>query len=854
VQPFEEQVRRHPHRLAVRDGERTLSYAELNGEANRIAGALLAETDAGRHPVVALLPLGCDYVCAAWGIWKAGKISVPVTPTDPDTALMRILNDVSARVLLCNSRTMMTAARVTSPQTRVINIDDIAKTDALPDPDRSIAPDDPAIIIYTSGSSGTPKGVIHSHRTYLQSVRCLQDRLALSADDRLSMLHTPGSISAQGTILCALLCGASIHPYDVAQDGLAHLAAWLLEARITFLRCIPTLFRLLAATLPRGKQFPDVRLCWLGGERVTTRDIEVWRQHFPVTSTFINNIGATETLSYAQYALHGQDVLKGSDLPVGYAHRGKVVTVRDSNGAIVPPGTVGEFVVESRFLSPGYWNRPELTRAKFRPAATGANARTYFTGDRGRQRKDGCLVYTGRQDDQVKIRGFRVETGAVETAIRNTASIDHVAVVPRKDQNGDLCLVAYLVENEPEHLLTTDLRHLLHERFPEYMVPSRFIAVAALPLTSTGKIDRNALPDLPEPPATTRSTVIGKGSVEHDLSEMWKQTLGIPYVGPDDHFFDLGGDSLHAVQILAAIEHVFGMQLPMTTLIHAPTVAAQADIIRSKEAPAASDGLVVLQPQGSLPPLFLVPPAASSTLGFRSLALHLGCDRPVYGFEPAGIDGRLPPQNRIEDMAAHYVRAMRDVQPHGPYYIGGRCLGGVVAFEMAQQLHAAEMPIHLLAVLDSRMPPGYTLKGRNKRPQADPIRNMKQCYYGTLRVAAHAYRHLFRKTRGENREPLATGPCNAPHPLMAIDPHERIRTAHMQARWRYIARRYPGRVTYFRSSGEGMREAWKHEWRRLCAGIDYVDIPGEHTTILHDAYVATVAAALRKELERAPAG
>ena len=851
---IEEQAQCHPQRLAVQDGGHALTYAELNRRANQVAHTILAAIPRGHHSVVVLIPQGHTFICATWGIWKAGKASVPITPTEPDAILAHVISETTAGLLLCSSETVHAALRVAPAQTEIINIDEIERGADRPNPELLIAPDDVSMIVYTSGSSGMPEGVPHTHRTYLQSIHSWAPRLNIDADDRLSLLHPPGAISTQGTILCAALFGASLHPHDVTRDGPATFREWLPRQRITFFRCVPTLFGHLTSGLPPDTQFPDVRICWLGGEPVTRYDVKLWQRHFSSRGTFINNLGTTETLSFAQYIIKGEAPLDDPVVPVGYGYADKVITVCNKHGHPVPPDTLGEITVTSRFLSKGYWNRPEDTRAAFVPGPEGGAIQTYLTGDLGKLREDGCLVYSGRKDNLVKIRGLRVDTDVVESVIRDITLVHDVAVAPRETRAHSLCLVAYLVY-EGKHTLRTDpLRDQLLERLSTHMVPSRFIAVDSLPLTSTGKVDRRALRKLDDAPAPAASTVGGMTSTERRLAEIWHAVLAGPPVGRSSNFFELGGDSMHAVEIVAAIEHVFNRRLPITTLIQAPTVAAQAAIIRSKVTPGPATSLVTLQPYGGLPPLFLVPPAASSVLRLRPLALRLGSTRPVYGFEPAGIDSLRPPLNRIEAMAEHYVREMRNAQPRGPYYIGGRCLGGVVAFEMAQQLHDAGERIGLVAVLDSMLPPGYTRRGLNSQAHSHRKPIMRRLTYRALKVAARIYRGVLGKQASSGKATGVKTPPRIPSQHASPDAHHTIRRAHAEARRRYIPRHYPGRITYFRSSNEGMRDAWNKGWRRLCAEIDFVDIPGQHKTILHDEHIATLAAVLQERLERTTAG
>jgi thioesterase domain-containing protein/acyl carrier protein len=460
-------------------------------------------------------------------------------------------------------------------------------------------------------------------------------------------------------------------------------------------------------TLTGHEEFPHLRLITTAGEPALKTDVELYRRHFGRDCLFVNGLRSTEAGSIRHYFVDQETVILGATVPVGFPIQDMRIAVLDASGAELPSGEVGEIAVTSRYLSPGYWKRPEVTKAKFLDAPGGGGERTFLTGDLGLLQPDGCLVHLGRKDAQVKVRGQRVELAEIEEALLALPVVKEAVVVSREARPGEVQLVAYVVPATDPAPTTTALRRALAARLPDYMVPPRFVMVDRLPLTPTGKLNRRALPT----PGRTRPDLDrafrSPGSaIEQTLAEIWADVLDLDEVGIHDDFFDLGGDSLRAVELLAEVETRFGRRLADGVLLEAPTVEQLARILSQDAAIAAPRSLVALRATGDRPPLFCVPGHLGSVLCFHELARYLGDEQPVYGLEARGLDGVEPPHTTIEAMAAAYLTEILTRQPQGPYFLAGYCFGGRVAFEMARQLVAGGREVGLLALLDSYGPGG----------------------------------------------------------------------------------------------------------------------------------------------------
>src|SRR5215210_6376422 len=476
-QRFEQQVSRYPDRLAVKTRNHQLSYAALNKVANRVARALLAQRGEGAESIALLLEHDASMVAAILGVLKAGKVYVPLDPSFPYARNSYILENSQAGLIITNNENHSVAESLRENGHSLINIDEIDAT--LPDEnvDQSISADNIANIIYTSGSTGQPKGVVQNHRNLLHVAMRYTNGLHISAEDRLTLLQSYSVAGSVSNMLGALLNGASLFPFDVKAEGLIELADLIVEEEITVYHSVPTVFRQFANTLTGKEEFRELRLVRLGGEPVSAEDIQLYKRYFPPDSIFINSYGASEAASVLRYCVDKDTEIGDAMVPVGYPLGDVEILLLDDAGKAIGFNQVGEIAIKSRYISPGYWRKPDLTRTTFISDPQDEGKLVYRTGDLGYMQPDGCLVVTGRNDFRVKIRGFRIEVAEIELALRGLTKVEEAAVVAHEDQRGEKQLVAYVVPKVEQVPTTSELRDLLKDKLPDYMVPSTFVVL-----------------------------------------------------------------------------------------------------------------------------------------------------------------------------------------------------------------------------------------------------------------------------------------------------------------------------------------------------------------------------------------
>jgi amino acid adenylation domain-containing protein len=833
---FEAQVRCHPDRPALRCGDRELSYAELDAKANGLARAIAAGGGAGSEPILVLLGHGPDEIAALLAVSKAGKAYVALDPAFPRERLRAIADDAGAGLVLTRAPHLPLAASLAPA---VLDVDASCdapghRSFALP-----ISADALAAIVYTSGSTGRPKGVARSHRCVLHRIWLSSDEIRVCPRDRLSHMFSCSFVAAEVDVFTALLNGATLCLYPTPRLGIAPLADWLRRAAISVLHPPPTLFRRFLEYLESPLTLPDLRLIALAGEPISRGDVERIRERLSADCVVLHRFSSTETSVVARFRVDPETPLDDGVIPVGRAVPDKQVALLDASGREVAPGEVGEIAVRSRFLAAGYWRQPDLTREKFALMDDG-ETRLFRTGDLGRWRADGSLVHLGRADRQVKIRGYRVEPGEIENALLAIPSVREAAVCAEPDARGEARLVAYLAPARGAPLGVTELRRRLGERLPHTMLPAEFVVRDELPTTPTGKLDRRALrasdfPDGAPPPG--ESLVPARDGIEFQLQMIWEEVLGHPEPGVTDDFFELGGDSIRAAELVAKIEAAMGRALDLAAFLETPTIAATTRRLREKECVSSFRFLVPLQIRGAAPPFYCVHPATGNVLHFVNLARHLAPEQPFYGLQARGLEGREPYHDRIEQMAADYLAEVRRHQPAGPYFLGGRCvIGGLVATEMARQILAGGERVALLALFDPVLAPRLARDGSGP---ADRLREWRR------RVRLGAWRRTSRlrrrwrgaRSHGDFREDV---------------------TAHWMRLWKLQrVAPYPGGITLFCSDDdevpeEGSWEVQLRRWSEVARGpVDVERVPGNHRTVLREPNVGVVAERLKVRLRAA---
>ncbi len=858
---FEQIAIRHANAPAVRLNSGDITYGELNTAANQAARMLLAQIGCDSRPVALMLDQGFESVLWTLAVLKAGLCYAPLDQRLPQRVLYPMIEDLRPAALIVGARHQETVRNFAANHCRVISADASRAHYSRENLHRPVAASNIVCIFYTSGSTGEPKGVADCHRNVLHNILRYTNTLKFSPGDILSLVQNPSFSGTVSSLFGALLNGAAIAPFDLTGTGLGALSQWLRRARITVFHAVPSIFRQLSGV---NGGFPDVRLIRLEGDRASARDIQHFRANFAETCTLVNGFGATECGLVRQFFIDQKSSLDANEcVPVGYPVPDTEIKIVDEQGLSLPSGSVGEILVGSRFLATGYWRDSARTAERFKPADN--NSRHYKTGDLGRMDDDGCLIHLGRADQRIRIAGEFVDATEIENALNQVPGIFHSMVQDFVDPFGDRRLCAYVVA-EPS-LTVHRLRKILSERIPKHNVPSAFVFLDALPLSRDLKVDYRSLPQPGWPRHSLPNAYVApRNPTENSLTKIWARLLGVDRVGICDNFFDLGGDSLLAVRLIAEVETEFKRHVSSSAIFQDPTIEDMARLLDQEQTAESTAFPVVIQPQGSNRPLFCVHEFFGDVLCYLNLARYLGRDQPLYALEAVGLRDGAEPLESIESMAAAYVKQMQQVQPHGPYAVGGLSLGGVIAFEIARQLRARGEAVAMLALLDSAI----RLENSQltwKRVTVNLFQDLPSWVRGSLQLTRRQWTELIKmKLRVmQPRRPPASG-LSGKHDSPATDGdfvsdladmfgfsenHKKVARAQQKAWGDYRPRNYPGKITLFRARMQPFFSSHEREkgWKTLAeGGVDVIDVPGNHLGMLQEPHVRVLARELGRRL------
>ncbi|KGW97933.1 D-alanine--poly(phosphoribitol) ligase, subunit 1 [Burkholderia pseudomallei MSHR456] len=823
---FEAQAARTPDATAIVDGATTLDYRALDARANRIAHALAhAGVRAGDRVALHLEP-SIGLVAAQLAVLKLGAAYVPVDVGNPPARKAFVAQDSGARLVLGD-------AALDWPAAAGVPQRDLAALLAAPWPSDAPARapqcggDTPAYVMYTSGSSGQPKGVLVTHRG-IARLAVNSGYATFDASDRFAFASNPAFDASTFEVWTALLNGASIG--IVKRDDLLDLGALagkLSSIGVTCLFLTTALFNRCVSFDPA--MFARLRCVISGGERA---DPAVYRKVLEAGPPrhLLNAYGPTETTTFAAVWEAEPRTLAAQAAPIGRPIGNTSVYVLDAYGAPVPVGVTGEIHIGGPGVAQGYLNRPALSAERFvRDPFVGGDARMYRTGDLGRWRPDGMLDCIGRADFQVKIRGFRIELGEIEACLLEHGALAQAAVLARDDGgDGGKTLVAYYVPRAGHEDGAPALRAHLAARLPEYMVPATYVRLPAMPLTPNGKLERRALPAPDERSYVRRDYAAPQGEIETTLARIWAELFGIERVGRHDGFFELGGHSLLAVRMVARVHDVLGVEVPLRALFADPVLHVFASAVARASTRQASSNLVAFRSAGTAAPLFFIH-SGLGEIGFvGDLLPGIAPEIPVYGFAAVGFLAGETPHATIEEMAAQYVDVMRRVQPHGPYRLAGWCAGGNIAFEMAHQLIAADETVEFLCMIDS--------------PTSAPIdRSVTACVLAripddipeALRTRLHALGDAF-DVRGMLHACQAAGMLPIDLPTGLMERHVAVQYAIKHAKLNYVPPRLPVDVIHFVAQDEPMwRNGWAMDgWHDVADRVICLPASGDHMTMV----------------------
>ena len=878
---IEEQVRQRPTAVAVectRNGvTERLTYAELDARANRVAHTLRAAGVVTDARVALCLDRSVDTVIAILGVLKAGGAYLPIDPDYPDERIEFTLQDAGAVFLLTDAGRHARLTRL-APALRTLTVAEaVAAGESDVAPLVVVSPRDMAYVIYTSGSTGRPKGCMVEHRNVTRLLVNDRSEFDFNERDVWTVFHSFAFDFSVWELFGALIFGgrAVVVPREVAQNS-AEFLALLERTGTTVLNQVPSAFQPLMEESVTRNAALSVRYVIFGGEALKPALLKRWRAYRP-GARLINMFGITETTVHVTFKEIGETEIESGLSNIGRPIPTTTLYVLDRSLQPVPIGVAGELCVGGLGVARGYLNRPELSAERFvpDPYASEADALLYRSGDLGRQLPNGEIEYIGRRDTQVKLRGHRIELGEIEAALLKEHGVRQAVVLVREDALGDQRLVAYVVLGEGITATAAVFRDGLRLSLPEIMIPSAIEFLDRIPLTGNGKIDLRALP-VPRTAASGKPYREPRHTIEHEIVQIWESLLspGRPISVLDD-FWEIGGHSLLAIKMLAQIERVRGQRVPLAWLFESSTVAALAARLESSFVDLREPVLVTLQAEGTGTPVAFV--HGDWTGGgwyVRRLAPLVAPECPFVVLPTLGADGDEFPWT-IESMAAHNIAALKQVQPRGPYRIVGFCMGGLVAFEMAQQLRTAGDTVASVVIIDTipanvRIKPLRPLLSLLPSGTSNSSLNRRAAVISTLRRSDIALRRLRTMPLGDRLSWLAALVARRTRRLLGVpvatlagsdtvrgdaDDHAReleevVSLVQHRASSVYVPGEYPGTLEIIWAEGTPEKKRAGNpveRWRTSASRVALHAIPSEHMGLITNN-IPMLAAALRKVL------
>ena len=847
-------VNQNPTAIAIKYITQELTYQQLDSKVNQLANYLRKQGVKPEVFVGIYVERSLDIVVAILGVLKAGGAYVPLDPGFPQERLGTIVAETKVQLIVTQSQLL---PKIDNKNICLLSIDtqwsEIA-TESEELAPSAATPENLAYIMYTSGSTGKPQGVQVTRAQIECYLDAIGDVIQIAANDVYLHSASFAFSSSIRQLFLPLSQGATVA--IVSKKILTNpidLLKFIQTEKVTIFDTVASVWNYMLMSLDsidsqRRSQLiqSQLRLLIFSGGLLTAQLLKNIRSEFKQPLDIVNVYGQTETIGVSAYPVSIEVDREQRYIPVGVPYPHNKLYILDDRLQPVAATATGELYVAGMNLARGYFNNPQLTDRKFisNPFSPDRE-RLYKTGDLARYRSDGNLEIVGRQDFQVKIRGMRVEIEEIETVITEYPNVHQAAVIAKEEQADEQVLIAYIVAYQ--QLKIADMRLFLKEKLPDYMMPSAFVILDALPLTPTNKVDRKKLP-LPD--RNNFTVVAASDTIEFQLIKIWEKILGVKPIGIKDNFFELGGHSLIALLLITEIEKIWGKHLFLSSILQSPTIAELAEVLRQKESTSSWSSLVPLELGGRKPPLFCIHPIGGNVLEYYALAGYLNQDRPIYGLQAQGIDGKQELIYCVEEMASHFIKEIQTVQPHGPYLLIGYSFGGLLAFEMAQQLYRQGEKVDLLGLLDTRASilrevnksfPEYLEIHLNKLRQLESLEKVKYCIskINTLFQKKMSYRDNIIAD-------LSKIEMLSPEILNVLD-------CNIQAQQDYIPQVYPGKVIIFRSESQSLYRDLYPElgWKNLVSGgIEWEDISGDHYEMMREPNVRVLAKKLNDWIDR----
>ncbi len=822
----EAQAARTPNANAVEHASVALTFRELNQRANQLAHFLQKRGIGPESKVGICLRRSIELPVALLAVLKAGAACVPLDPAYPKERLTYMLEDSQMSLVLTQAGLL---SEVTDFDAEVVSLDSDWKmfsSESRENVRSGVQPENLAYLIYTSGSTGKPRGVLLTHGGLVNHNVAVAKLFGLGTADRMAQFASISfDIAVEEIFPTWIAGGALVVREEDASLAVGDFLRWVAEKRVTALD-LPTAYwhelvrELSESSLPLPE---SLRLVIVGGEKASSAALTAWRKLAGPRVRWVNTYGPTETSVIVTSYEPKPDERIPAVLPIGRPIANTRIYILGKNLQPLPVGIAGDLYVSGPGLARGYLNRPETTAEKFvADPFREPGARMYKTGDLAKYLASGEIEFAGRTDDQVKIRGYRVELEEIEAVLGSHAGVREVVVTAREKASGEKNLVAYVVPSREQVPTASELRSFLKQKLPHYMVPAAIVLLEAMPKTPNGKVDKRALP-APQAAdfAETQEYVAPADELEKQLAAIWETVLDRKPVGIRDNFFELGGHSLLAARLMHRIEQSLGERLPLAALLQAPTIEQLSVLLRHDKFSDSWSSLVAIQPEGSRPPFFCIHGVGGNVVGFRDLARHLGPNQPFYAVQPQGLDGKRECLASIPEMAKRYIQEIKRIQPEGPYRIGGYSFGGLVAYEMAQQLEAQGEEMALLALFDT-----YPGKMQSRGSQLKNLLGLPLKEQVSFVWKKGSFVMMTLRKRLELQM--------LPRQL------RNVRQACAKAAGNYDVEPYSGKVTLFRvkeKSVGSLNDPYAIWWRVAAGGVDLREISGDHLSLLKEPQV-----------------
>jgi len=846
IEHFERVARRHPNRIAVTDSDTSLSYAELWDGLSGLAETIATETKPG-DLIGIVLPTSSLFPLAMLACMAAGRPFVALDPHYPGNWLGQVLEDARP-ALIIGREDVLGAVETVAPTARVIHLTRLPHAARKGWRPAGLGVDQPACVVFTSGSTGRPKGIVNSQRNLLQRVAQAINAAHVNAEDRFLTLASLCTIVGVRDTITALLAGASVHLLDPQRVGAREIVNVIRAEAITILFAFPALLR---SVLASGvEQAGDaLRLVRIGGDTTLWSDIDLLRGWLGPEPAIQLIYAATEA-PMMQWFVDDSFRADEARIPIGYPLPGNRLALIDESGRNTPPGEVGELVVASPYVALGLWVDGRCVAGSIESGGA-PPCRLFRTGDLVRQRPNGLLERIGRKDRQVKIRGARVELDGVEAVLRQNPFVRDVGALARpaiktSSADGEVNLVAYVSPRvgAPPGLLD-DLKELMRSA-PPPMRPERLYLVDKIPRLPSSKLDLRALMagdevNVENERANAVEAVEADPSdgdcIARTVAQVWQKVLQTPPGGPEDDFFEVGGDSLKAITFMIDLEQALGLELSLTLITEAPKFGRLCEVLREHRTTGYVP-LVPLKPGNGSPPVFIIHGLGGNVAGLFPMTRRMAYAGAVIGIQARGLDGHETPHTTVEAMAAEYLRAVKARQADGPYYLCGYSFGGLVAFEMARRLRESGDAVALVGLFDTTMSP---LRWPLRSWLSIVRRRMVHFAASVIAAPIHTWPAAVWKMGCRARERRRGFLKSAPTSVLKVSASSLIASA------RYRPGFYPGELTLFTPAGrEPGLPSLQAVWRKHARALSIVETAGAHSTMFTAPNAESTAASLTR--------